>query len=46
MKTAISLSHLSYNIVKEEEETSGNPSVVLQDCGSILPTSQLLLLVT
>jgi len=37
LKTAISLSHLSYNIVKEE--TSGNPSVVLQDCGNILPTT-------
>ncbi|CAK8673806.1 unnamed protein product [Clavelina lepadiformis] len=36
-RTALSLHDMSYNVIHEETPTSQTPSVVLQDCGNILP---------
>ena len=36
-KTALSLNDMSYNVVHEEKPGSQVPSIVLQDCGKILP---------
>nr|CAB3238033.1 disco-interacting protein 2 homolog C [Phallusia mammillata] len=36
-RTALSLHDMSHNVIHEETPTSQTPSVVLQDCGNILP---------